>query len=166
LAGIGFIYYQVRSLHNVERAWVLPEADEIGVPQKGGLATFNLKNWGKTPDRMNTAILKAVAVKDASELDVVDERSGSVLRELEGRPMGPTESLKLLMGAVAAEQLSAEDWDAIARQEKSLILYAEIHYSDIFSKKHLTKFCYQWLRASPMRGITESSGGNKYNQST
>jgi hypothetical protein len=175
VATLILVWRQIRALHRVERAWLLQsigsvrhEPHKTGEPLLKAIGvTFQLKNWGNTPGRMTKATAKVITIRDESDLAMLAKSKGDIANELQGRPLAPGEAATLTMVEIAKNTLTEEDWDAVAKEEKVLVFYAEVHYSDIFSKKHVTRFCYRYIKQTwPPRETVEPYGGNKYNRAT
>jgi hypothetical protein len=168
------VWKQIKALHNVERAWLLQSVEDVlpvQIDKKGPwtakTAVFQVKNWGKTPARLKKVTLKVAVVEKITELGVLAKYKGSTVDDIEGRPIAPGESMTLNLENVATKDVTEPEWDEVAKETKIAVFYVEVHYSDTFSRKHLTTFCYRYVkRPMPFRGTSETCGGNKYNKAT
>lgn len=169
LAGLGFIYWQIRiarrtaeaakasaeALINIERPWVT-----VGIHRPTMELEFHLQtvNEGRTPAEILSTDVNTLVVENESQLPDEPPYRNQVLA-----------NRRLL---VKADSWTFNRWNAergeaqspdITNRSKRLFLFGNVRYEDMLNKKvpHETRFCFLFRPDGGM-GYLESSGPPKY----
>jgi hypothetical protein len=154
---IGVFAFQVRTAHDVERAWIAVASnnypDVLNHPQAldgSGLYIFKFKNHGRTPARLSSSKARFHLINKIGELPTVPDygdQQSTISNPIpqDGRIIVPGEEFTVAADFEGTEEkpgLSAIDTRAWRDGNLKLVCYGCIKYRDAFARNHQTRFCY------------------------
>ncbi len=183
--------YQIKIIHDTERAWVLVTDFRKPVHLEWITVTpaifpreefeWTIKNTGRTPARIIDIRLRFHCVSNINQLPPYPDYGDGKCMNLASIPTDGTMiaqndewSIAVFFEGPNGEPSAPtqEQMDSIRKRESFLVSCGSVTYKDVFDRKHETRFCYIYRTEMPkhphtaITGWFSTGGPENYNTTT